>query len=98
MGNAEYMGDEAQKELIVRFDKMTAEDLESAMDEIDEKISLVEDEFEDEIDKLQTKYDELETQVEATKASLMSESGYNFMKKVLDAKDNKPEPTTGDEL
>jgi len=90
--------DEAQKELIVKFDKMTAEDLESAMAEIDNKISLVEDEFEDEIDKLQAKYDELETQVEATKASLMSESGYNFMKKVLDAKDNEPEPTTGDEL
>jgi len=78
--------DDTKKEFITKFQKMSEEELEEAINDVDNKLVQADQDLEDEIDKLQERYDELFAANEATKATLMKESGYNLMSKILDSK------------
>jgi len=84
-----------EKEEIEKFDKLSAEELEKAIAEIDEAAKGFEEYFEAEVDKLQQRYDELTQEVEMKTETLKKEKGYKFMKTVLASKGSA---TGSDEL
>jgi len=86
--------DEEKTEL-AKFDKLSADELTTAIAEVDEAIKGFEAEFEAEVDKLQAKYDQLSTEVEAKTENIKKEKGLKFMKTVLAS---KSKPAGSDEL
>merc|ERR1712115_768640 len=72
---------EEEKTEIAKFEELTA-----AIAEVDEAIQGFEAEFEAEVDKLQTKYDQLSSDVETKTENLKKEKGLKFLKTVLASK------------
>merc|ERR1711862_955286 len=66
---------EEEKTEIAKFDKLSVEELTAAIAE-----------FEAEVDKLQTKYDQLSSDVETKTENLKKEKGLKFLKTVLASK------------
>merc|ERR1711923_523651 len=85
-----------EKTEIAKFDALSLPDLESAIAQVDGSIAQFEQDFEAEVDKLQTRYDELMKGVEEKTAALQKDSGYKYMKSVLAAK-KPPAPESDDE-
>merc|ERR1711982_115436 len=85
MGQLENCSDEEKAEL-AKYDKMSVEELEKAINDVDDAIAETEKNFEAEVDKLQQKYDELMKEVEVKNAALQKESGYKWLKTVLASK------------
>merc|ERR1711982_116439 len=77
--------DEEKAEL-AKYEKMSVEELEKAISDVDEAMAEAEKNFEAEVDKLQQKYDELMKGVEVKSAALQKESGYKWLKTVLASK------------
>jgi protein disulfide-isomerase-like protein len=79
---------EEEKTEIAKFDKLSVEELTAAVAEVDEAIQGFDAEFEAEVDKLQTKYDQLSSDVETKTENLKNEKGLKFLKTVLASKSN----------
>merc|ERR1712232_581316 len=80
--------DEEKTEL-AKFDKLSADELTTAIAEVDEAIKGFEAEVE--VDKLQAKYDQLSTEVEAKTENIKKEKGLKFMKTVWHLRANQQE-------
>jgi len=84
--NLDLCNDE-EKAFITKFQAMSVEVLDDAIDEVEELLDLNEDKMDEEVEKLRDLYDEVTKKYEKQAKELSQEKGLKYMKAVLATKD-----------